>query len=183
MNVTIFKSLFDNSTAFPVQLEQVVDRIRNGKSKDIVEKIRKAEGSEKDELKKQSVVILFAGEFTHRNAKSLKKHSGLMVIDYDKCPDAIWDEIIEIPSVVLAFRSPSGQGLNSGHWRRHRKPAGGRRGKSVRTGPERYQPCLRCVRRLLIHSDRAADMSGGRSEHRFPSAGRSDRARGFHSAL
>ena len=113
MKITIFKSLFDNSTAFPVELSQVVERIRNGKSKDIVEKIRNASGQEKDELKKQSVVILFAGEFTHRNAKSLKKHSGLMVVDYDKCPESIWDEIIAIPSVMLAFRSPSGDGYKA----------------------------------------------------------------------
>jgi len=111
--VTIFKSLFDNSTAFPVSLDQVVTRIKNGKSKAIVEKIRKASGDEKDELKKQSVVILFAGEFTHRNAKSLKKHSGLMVVDYDKCPKSLWDEIISIPSVVLAFSSPSGDGYKA----------------------------------------------------------------------
>ena len=111
--VTIFKSLFDNSTAFPVSLEQVVSRIKNGKSKEIVEKIRNASAEEKDDLKKQSVVILFAGEFTHRNAKSLKKHSGLMVVDCDKCPETVWDEIINIPSVVLAFRSPSGKGFKA----------------------------------------------------------------------
>ena len=113
MKVTIFKSLFDNSTAFPVELEQVVERIKNGKSKDIVEKIRNSTGEQKDELKKQSVVILFAGEFTHRNAKSLKKHSGLMVVDYDKCPESVWKEIIAIPSVILAFRSPSGDGYKA----------------------------------------------------------------------
>lgn len=113
MKVTIFKSLFDNSTAFPVELSQVVERIKNGKSKDIVNKIRNSSGQEKDELKKQSVVILFSGEFTHRNAKSLKKHSGLMVVDYDKCPECVWDEIIAIPSVMLAFRSPSGDGYKA----------------------------------------------------------------------
>jgi hypothetical protein len=112
--VTIFKSLFDNSTSFPVSLEQVVERIRNGKSKAIVDQIRNAKTKEeRDELKKQSVVILFAGVFTHRNSKSLKEHSGLMVVDYDKCPDTIWEEIISIPSVVLAFRSPSGDGYKA----------------------------------------------------------------------
>ncbi len=111
--VTIFKSLFDNNTSFPVDLEQVVDRIRNGKSKAIVEQIRKADKAERDELKKKSVVILFAGVFTHRNSKSLKEHSGLMVVDYDKCPDSVWDEIISIPSVCLAFRSPSGDGFKA----------------------------------------------------------------------
>jgi hypothetical protein len=112
--VTIFKSLFDNSTSFPVPFEQVVDRIRNGKSKDIVHKIRNAQSKEeRDELKKQSVVILFAGEFTHRNAKSLVQHSGLMVVDYDKCPESVWMDIIVIPSVVLAFRSPSGDGYKA----------------------------------------------------------------------
>jgi hypothetical protein len=112
--VTIFKSLFDNSTSFPVEFEQVVERIRNGKSKDIVERIRNSQSKEeRDELKKQSVVILFAGEFTHRNAKSLVKHSGLMVVDYDKCPESVYQDIIQIPSVVLAFRSPSGDGYKA----------------------------------------------------------------------
>lgn len=112
--VTIFKSLFDNTTSFPVAFEQVVERIRTGKSKTTVEQIRAATTKEqRDELKKKSVVILFAGVFTHRNAKSLTKHSGLMVVDYDKCPDDVWDEIISIPSVVLAFRSPSGDGYKA----------------------------------------------------------------------
>ena len=112
--VTIFKSLFDNSTSFPVAFEQAVERIRSGKSKDIVNQIRNAATKEeRDELKKQSVVILFAGVFTHRNAKSLVKHSGLMVVDYDKCPDSVYAEIISIPSVVLAFRSPSGDGYKA----------------------------------------------------------------------
>jgi len=111
--VTIFKSLFDNNTSFPVEFEQVVNRIKNGKSKAIVEQIRKADQSQKDELKKKSVVILFAGVFTHRNSKSLKEHSGLMVVDYDKCPDSVWEEIISIPSVCLAFRSPSGDGFKA----------------------------------------------------------------------
>jgi hypothetical protein len=112
--VTIFKSLFDNSTSFPVAFEQAVERIRSGKSKDIVNQIRNAATKEeRDELKKQSVVILFAGVFTHRNAKSLVKHSGLMVVDYDKCPDSVYSEIISIPSVVLAFRSPSGDGYKA----------------------------------------------------------------------
>jgi len=111
--VTIFKSLFDNSTSFPVDFEQVVNRIKNGKSKAIVEQIRNADQAERDELKKKSVVILFAGVFTHRNSKSLKEHSGLMVVDYDKCPDSVWDDIISIPSVCLAFRSPSGDGFKA----------------------------------------------------------------------
>ena len=55
--VTIFKSLFDNSTSFPVDFEQVVNRIKNGKSKAIVEQIRNADQAERDELKKKSVVI------------------------------------------------------------------------------------------------------------------------------
>lgn len=112
--VTIFKSLFDNSTSFPVDFEQVVERIKKGKSKEIVNKIRKAKTQEeRDDLKKKSVVILFAGVFSHRNAKSLKQHSGLMVVDYDKCPDEVFTEVTSIPSVVLAFRSPSGDGFKA----------------------------------------------------------------------
>lgn len=114
MQVTIFKSLFDNATSFPVDFDLVVKRIRDGKSKDVVSKIRAAETQqERDALKKQSVVILFAGVFTHRNSKSLISHSGLMVVDYDKCPESVWDEIISIPSVILAFRSPSGDGYKA----------------------------------------------------------------------
>ena len=82
--VSVFKDLY-KSTDVPyiVHIEKVVNRIKLGKSKVLIDKIREG----RKDLKPKLPSIVFAGEFTERNAKALKQHSGLMVFDFDKYPD------------------------------------------------------------------------------------------------
>ena len=68
---------------FDLTLEQIVTRIRTGSSKNKIDLIRKGD----KEVKKKLPSIIFAGEFSERNRKGLIKHSGLMVLDFDKFPD------------------------------------------------------------------------------------------------
>ena len=115
MNITIFKDLFkSNDVPFVVPIESVIDRIKNGTSKNIIEKIRGSQNKdERDGLKKRLPAILFSGEFTERNKNGCKSHSGLMITDFDKMPhraeyDRILDELKSNPHVFMAFMSPSG---------------------------------------------------------------------------
>lgn len=113
MKISVFKNLFKSKDVpYSMDLEKVIARIRVGKSKEIVDRVR---GGDKD-AKNELPCILFAGEFTERNSSSLVKHSGLMVVDFDKYPteeemNEHLDELKQNPHFVLLFISPSGKGI------------------------------------------------------------------------
>jgi len=90
MKVSFYKSAKDVS---PYQSKDVgifLDRIRTGKSEKLVKEIRfQTTKEEKNKLKIQLPGVTFAGEFIKRNNNSLKKSSGLMIIDIDEVEDVI----------------------------------------------------------------------------------------------
>ena len=111
--ISVFKDLF-KSTDVPylLKLREITQRISEGKSKGLIQEIRKGN----TDLKKKLPCILFAGEFKERNSKGLVKHSGLMVTDFDKYPDKNTmlehlEELKQNPHFVLLFISPSGNGI------------------------------------------------------------------------
>jgi hypothetical protein len=100
-----------------MSLLEVIERIKNGDSKDHVEKLRQLTGDEYDQGKKKSIVIMFNGTFAYRNIKGLNEHSGLMICDYDKIPEneftEVFDQVKNIPNIITAFISPSGKGFKA----------------------------------------------------------------------
>lgn len=114
-NVTIFRNLYKSSDIpYVVPITKAIERIREGKSKDLIEKIRATKDKTKrDEIKKELPCILFNGEFSQRSKGGLKEHSGLLVFDLDDLDDVekTKEDIKEIPFVVCCFVSPSGKGL------------------------------------------------------------------------
>lgn len=118
MKVSIFKSKNDTSTAFNRDVSVALERIKTGKSKDIVEQIRQLPKDKGDELKVALAGVCFNGSFRYRNASGLIQHSGLMVIDLDKFgtpQDAIKcrEELKENPYIYSAWISPSGLGVKA----------------------------------------------------------------------
>lgn len=120
MQVTIFKDLFKSTDVpFIVPIDKIIDRIKNGASKDTINKIRLSKDKdERDRLKKKLPAVLFAGKFSERNKNGLEKHSGLMVTDFDKFPnDEVYQEmfnkIIANKYVAIAFKGPSGDGIKA----------------------------------------------------------------------
>lgn len=118
IKVSIFKNLYKSKDVpYIVSLSKIVERIKNGSSKDSILKIRNAKNkAEKDSHKRNLPSILFAGEFTERNGNGLKQHSGLMVVDFDKYPNEQimlnhLEELKKINHFVLLFISPSGNGI------------------------------------------------------------------------
>ena len=94
----------------------VVDRVRGGASKELIERIRElAVKSERDELKKGLTSICWSGTFKRRADNMLIQHSGLMGIDLDHIPvdefDAVRERLVADPYTHVLFRSPSGDGL------------------------------------------------------------------------
>jgi hypothetical protein len=113
--ITIFKDLYkSNDVPYHVGIDTVLSRLKNSKSKDTVLAIRDSkEESERTSLKKKLPCILFGGSFNRRAIDGLIEHSGLMVLDLDHLDNVndIKNELKEIPYVLLAFVSPSGNGL------------------------------------------------------------------------
>jgi hypothetical protein len=113
MIVSVFKDLYKSKDVpFHVPLDKIVKRIQKGTSKELVEQIRNGN----DKLKNNLPCIIFAGTFTERNSSSLQKHSGLMVVDFDKYPSVeVMHEQLELlksnPHFLLLFISPSGKGI------------------------------------------------------------------------
>lgn len=118
MEVTIFKDLFKSKDVpYHVSIEKVINRIKNGDSIELINKVRTAKTKqEADKFKEGLPCILFNGTFSERNSNSLIKHSGLMVVDFDKYPSN--QEMINHLELLkqnnhflLLFISPSGNGI------------------------------------------------------------------------
>lgn len=116
--VSIFKDLYKSKDVpYLLSLDKILNRIKIGKSKPLIDLIRTAKTKEqRDNLKKGLPCILFAGEFTERSKNGLKNHSGLMVVDFDKYPSQ--DSMIQDLQLlkqnkhfVSLFISPSGNGI------------------------------------------------------------------------
>jgi hypothetical protein len=118
LKISVFKDLFKSKDVpYIVPLEKVLERIRVGKSKELIEKIRQLPKSkEQDNLKNKLPSILFSGQFSERSKNGLMNHSGLMVVDFDKYPtkDIMFNHLHELKKnkhFVTLFISPSGNGI------------------------------------------------------------------------
>lgn len=115
--VTVFRSIIDTDTPFHRDVMVVLDRIKNGSSKDLVTKIRKEKDkTERNNLKKNLPSICFSGEFTKRKDDALVQHSGLLCIDLDdyesvKKMNKAKDDLSKSKYTYAVFVSPSGNGL------------------------------------------------------------------------
>lgn len=117
MNVTIFQNIKDTSAPFHRDVLSILQRVKDGSSKDLVKKIRSEKNkTERNELKKQLPAICFSGTFNKRNDSSLIEHSGLMCLDFDgyeKQKSLLEDKenLSKNKFVYSVFVSPSGNGL------------------------------------------------------------------------
>lgn len=116
MKVSFFKTLFNTSPHLTKDVSYFLDRIRDGKSKKIVEQIRiEVEKTKKDDLKKQLPVVCFNGEFTKRVNGGVKKSSGLMILDFDDVEDVVTkkQELAKMKFVFACWVSPKGNGVKA----------------------------------------------------------------------
>jgi hypothetical protein len=114
--VTVFKNIFDTTEPMFIDVVSIFKRIKEGNSKDIVEKIRAAQTKEEaNEYKKRLPSICFSGRFGKREAEFLLEHSGLICLDVD---DLSANDLPKVKEIMCAdsyvfgcFVSPSGNGL------------------------------------------------------------------------
>ena len=118
MIVTVFKELFESKDVpFHVPIDKIIKRIKQGTSIEIINKVRLCKTKkEADYIKRSLPCIIFGGVFNERNSDGLVKHSGLMVVDFDKYPSH--EEMFKDLEILkknkhflLLFISPSGIGI------------------------------------------------------------------------
>lgn len=118
MKVTVFKDFSETKKPRHVEYSTVLKQISSPKQEfiELIKSIR-AEGdkAKRGLLKKKLPCLLFSGEFSERNDKSLVKHSGLAVVDFDGVSDVsgLKDKLKLVEYVSAAFVSPSGDGVKA----------------------------------------------------------------------
>lgn len=113
--ITYFKNYSDTRNPYYVSVENSLERIKEGRSKELVEKIR-AEQDQKirKSLKEKLPCILFSGKFKARYDSDIIQHSGLAVIDFDHVDVyTVKSKLVNIPWVYSCFTSPSGDGVKA----------------------------------------------------------------------
>ena len=92
--VTIFKSIADTDTPFYRDIEDVLHRIKVGKSRGIIERVRvEFDKDDRNSVKKELPAICFSGEFSRRDDKSIISHSGFICLDFDGFDDNLQLEL------------------------------------------------------------------------------------------
>jgi hypothetical protein len=116
-NVTIFKNIRETETPFYRSIDTALLRIKEGKSMELVKRIRSEKDKlERNELKKLLPAVCFSGEFTKRTDKSIVNHSGFICLDFDNYERVkdMQDDKLKLSKdkyVYSVFVSPSGKGL------------------------------------------------------------------------
>ena len=117
--VTIFRNIRETDTPFHRSVKCVLDRIKDGSSKDLVLRIRKeTDKANRNELKKELPAVCFSGLFNKRSDASIQEHSGFICLDFDgygtkKEMKAERDRLSKDRYVYSVFTSPSGNGLKA----------------------------------------------------------------------
>lgn len=110
MKVTLFKDIKDINSPYHSTLTTALQRIREGKSKSLIKKIRSGEKAKKKELP----VVCFSGEFSSRNDEALFEHSGYIVLDFDHVDvDQVKTALAVDDYIYSCWTSPSGDGVKA----------------------------------------------------------------------
>ena len=119
MEITIFKDIKETSQPFYRTIDVVLERIKQGSSRDLVKQIRGEKDKTKRNVLKQSLpAICFSGKFSKRSDSSITDHSGFICLDFDgyKSNKDLLEEKERLSKdkyVYSVFVSPSGKGLKA----------------------------------------------------------------------
>ena len=115
--ITYFQTVTNTSKPFYVLIETALQRIREGKSQQIVEQVRAlTQKDARNEKKKLLPAICFSGKFEKRADTACIEHSGIICLDFDgfdsdqELEDFKFDLMLD-KFTLSVFLSPSGDGL------------------------------------------------------------------------
>tara|TARA_R110000822_G_scaffold401_15_gene1853 strand:+ start:5608 stop:7407 length:1800 start_codon:yes stop_codon:yes gene_type:complete len=110
MNVTFFPDLYKKQEPHYAHVKVALDRIKEGKSKELIEKIRAGD----KEAKKSLPVVCFSGSFTERSDAAITDHTGLIVLDFDHIDVEKSKSALATDQYIFScWVSPSGDGLKA----------------------------------------------------------------------
>lgn len=100
---------------YKISVSQAIDRIKNGKSKAVVESIRsELDTNKRDALKRNLPAVLWSGVFIGaRKDAHISHYSHLIVLDIDKCGTEEKARVAQDKYVYAAWISPSGNGVKA----------------------------------------------------------------------
>lgn len=111
MKVTLYRSIHETDKPYHIGMEQALDRIQNGKSKDTIERFR---DTREREDKMSLPIVLWSGTFNKRADNELVEHSGFIVLDFDHIDIEQGKTQVGSDQYVRAcWVSPSGDGLKA----------------------------------------------------------------------
>ncbi len=114
MKITIFKNITETKNPYYISIDSIVQRIKDGNSRSLVNKIRGQWTKDaRNDFKRQLPSICFSGIFEKRANNSIKEHTGLVCLDFDHLEDVekFKEQMKEDAYTMIAFVSPSGDGV------------------------------------------------------------------------
>jgi hypothetical protein len=106
----MFSSITNTDEPHYITIQDALQRIKEGKSKDKVDQVRSGESK----VKKTLPVALFSGVFDGRRDEQIKGHSGLVVLDFDHIDVMDYKALLGTDQYIRAcWTSPSGDGLKA----------------------------------------------------------------------
>lgn len=116
MKVSLFSGITPKVSK-QISINTALDRIKSGKSKALVNRVRKASGKEAaNKIKINLPAVTFAGEFSRRSNAELLEASGLALLDFDNVnnPGPFKREVFASNKFVYAaWISPGGKGVKA----------------------------------------------------------------------
>lgn len=114
MTCTIYKNIYDIDNPHKISLETCLERIKNGKSRKEIERLRAEKNEDlQDEIKKNLPSVIFTGLFTARRDDAIQIHSNFIVLDFDYIANVaeFKQSLCENPFSYAVWVSPRGNGL------------------------------------------------------------------------
>lgn len=110
MKVTFFKNVYDKQAPHHVSILTALNRIKEGKSEEAINKVRAGD----KEAKKKLPIVCFSGEFSERADDALFEHSGFIVLDFDHINVEQAKTALATDAYIYSvWVSPSGDGLKA----------------------------------------------------------------------
>lgn len=110
LKVTAFKNVYEKKDPYYLTIGQALERIKSGKSKNIISTVREGSKANKTMLP----VILWSGVFKEGVDSAIEDHSGFIVIDIDHVDVAQTKNALSVDDYIFAcWISPSGDGIKA----------------------------------------------------------------------
>lgn len=116
LECTIYKNVYDFQNPYKTKVYDALMRIKNGKSKITIDKLRSEPDEKKqDAIKKSLPCLVFSGVFKARRDDSVVEYSNLIVLDFDHIKDVSEKkkQLSEHPSMLAVWVSPRGNGVKA----------------------------------------------------------------------